>query len=78
MNYNPKNIKTKFIVTGAVGFIGKHLVNRLSKDVNNEVFCIDLSFNNWNVEELNSRIKIIQGDVLNQELINSEGDYRDL
>lgn len=55
-------IKTKILVTGANGFIGSHLVKRLSQDKKNMVFCLVRPGSNLdNLKDL--PLDIIRGDI---------------
>jgi NAD dependent epimerase/dehydratase len=60
--------KVKILVTGADGFIGSHLVERLAKDYRVKAFVYYNSFNSWgwldNVpENTRKKIEVVTGDI---------------
>ena len=57
----------KILVTGGSGFIGSHLVKRISDE--NEIIVFDNGFRNnfENTNENNENIKIINGDISKEE-----------
>lgn len=59
-------MKKKFLVTGGAGFIGSHLVEKLSKKA--KVIVIDNLFQG-NKLKINENIKLVVGDVRNKKLI---------
>ena len=61
-----ENMKKKYLVTGGAGFIGSHLVEKLSK--NAKVIVIDNLYQG-NKLKINKNIKLIVGDVRNKNLI---------
>ncbi|MBN2367812.1 SDR family oxidoreductase [Candidatus Woesearchaeota archaeon] len=68
----------KYVVTGGAGFIGSHIVERLS-DQDKEVVIIDnlSTGKKENLKGFIDKVKFIQGDILNSELLKeiiSEND----
>ena len=61
-----ENMKKKYLVTGGAGFIGSHLVEKLSKKA--KVIVIDNLYQG-NKLKINKNIKLIVGDVRNKNLI---------
>ncbi len=65
------------LITGAAGFIGSHLANRLLKE-NNSVICLD-NFSDYynpnlkedNIKDIldNENFQLVRGDILNQNLL---------
>lgn len=68
----------KILVTGADGFIGSHLVERLVKiGYNVKAFVMYNSFNSWGWldhidEEVKKSIEVVSGDIRDPFLVNSE------
>lgn len=68
----------KILVTGADGFIGSHLVERLVKiGYNVKAFVMYNSFNSWGWldqfdEEMKKSIEVVSGDIRDPFLVNSE------
>lgn len=65
----------KILITGAEGFIGSHLVERLAQDKNNKLFLLVQynSFSNigWLKDlTLNNNVKIIYGDIRDEIFVN--------
>jgi UDP-glucose 4-epimerase len=58
------------LVTGGAGFVGSHIVDRLSPD--NKVTVLDNLFTGSlsNLEKSKDRIKFIEGDILDKDLVN--------
>ncbi|MFC2010282.1 SDR family oxidoreductase [Chloroflexota bacterium] len=68
----------KVLVTGGAGFIGSSIVDRLSPD--NQVFVLDNMFTGSmsNLKKSKDRIRFIEGDIRDRELVNdivSKVDY---
>ena len=62
----------KVFITGGAGFIGSHLVDRFLKERAGEVIVYD-NFSTGKKEFIEHKdIKVIEGDILNSELLNSE------
>ena len=64
------NYRKKILVTGGCGFVGRHLVKRLSRDPKNEIIIVDdlstgLKMQEW-PEHLKCKVKkIIYDDCVN-------------
>ncbi|NIM94635.1 MAG: NAD-dependent epimerase/dehydratase family protein [Anaerolineales bacterium] len=59
------------VVTGAAGFIGKHLMRCLLEKTPHDILALDnLSRGNWNGFEENGRVSLITGDVRDVNLLN--------
>lgn len=57
---------TKYFFTGATSFLGSNLVNNLSKNLNNVIYClVRKNSNNLNCIQKQNNIKLIYGDLLN-------------
>ena len=69
----------KILITGATGFIGSYLTNRLS--INNEVTVLDNNFRG-NLNNISSKtqkkIKIIKGDIRNYKLVENSLKNNDI
>ena len=57
----------KVLITGGGGFIGSHLVDRMS--LNHKVIVIDNFFQGNKLKNLNKNVKLINGDIRNKNLI---------
>ena len=79
MEQNRHELKGKTIlVTGGAGFVGSHIVDRLSPD--NNVIVLDNLFigSMSNLEQSKDRITFVQGDILDESLVKSlvaESDF---
>ena len=79
MAQNPDELKgKKILVTGGAGFVGSHIVDRLSPE--NKVTVLDNLFTGSlsNLEGSKDRITFIKGDILDEALVKdlvSETDY---
>ena len=73
MAQNPDKLKgKKILVTGGAGFVGSHIVDRLSPD--NDVTVLD-NFSTGSMANLaksKDRITLVKGDVLDKELVNKQ------
>jgi len=70
MERNPNDIKGKnILVTGGAGFVGSHIVDRLSPE--NKVTVFDNLFTGSlsNLEESQDRITFVKGDILDKALL---------
>lgn len=69
----------RIFITGGAGFIGSHLCDTLFAQ-NNEITILDdfSTGSHKNISHLNSQIKIIQGDIRNQSLVESLIEKTDL
>jgi nucleoside-diphosphate-sugar epimerase len=70
MERNPNEIKGKnVLVTGGAGFVGSHIVDRLSPE--NKVTVFDNLFTGSlsNLEESQDRITLVKGDILDKALL---------
>lgn len=56
----------RILITGAAGFVGKHLIDYLKKDTNNEIFALVLNVEESTKVELASKY-IFQSDITNKE-----------
>jgi len=68
---DPNELKGKnILVTGGAGFIGSHIVDRLSPE--NKVFVLDNLFTGQltNLEKSKDRITFVKGDIRDKELVN--------
>ncbi|MBA7637133.1 UDP-N-acetylglucosamine 4-epimerase [subsurface metagenome] len=71
MTQDPNELKGKnILVTGGAGFIGSHIVDRLSPE--NKVFVLDNLFTGQltNLEKSKDRITFVKGDIRDKELVN--------
>ncbi|MFC1914419.1 NAD-dependent epimerase/dehydratase family protein [Chloroflexota bacterium] len=71
MAQNPDELKgKKILVTGGAGFVGSHIVDRLSPD--NDVTVLDNMFTGsmTNLSKSKDRITFVKGDILDKELVN--------
>ena len=71
MEQNPTELKgSKILVTGGAGFVGSHIVDRLSPD--NDVTVLDNLFTGSmaNLAKSKDRITFVRGDILDKELVN--------
>jgi len=59
----------RILVTGGMGFIGRHLVNKLL-EMNNEVTIIDLSVAEIKFFKNKKKLKIIEGDLTNKDQLD--------
>lgn len=71
MEQNPSELKGKnILVTGGAGFVGSHIVDRLSPE-NNVTVLDNLSTGLLsNLEKSQDRITLIKGDILDKELVS--------
>ncbi len=60
----------KILVTGAAGFVGKHLLEYLKKDTSHEILGIDLKFNDFNLSGSSSNIDILEADLTDRKSIS--------
>jgi len=60
----------KVLVTGATGFIGKHLLRKLLLD-KYTVSCFDIQFNELFFKEFENNVQIFQGNLSNEKSIRS-------
>ena len=60
----------KVLITGATGFIGKHLLRKLLLE-NDNVSCFDVQFNELFLSEFEKHIQIFQGNLSNEADISS-------
>ena len=79
MTQRQNELKGKnILVTGGAGFIGSHIVDRLSPE--NKVIVLDNLFSGLlsNLEKSKDRITFVKGDIRDKELVNdivSEVEY---
>jgi UDP-glucose 4-epimerase len=57
-------MKNKILITGAAGFIGSSLANKLALDEKNEVYCLDNYFTG-NISSLSTNVKHLPGSTNN-------------
>ena len=66
------------LITGGAGFIGSNLCNRLIKDKNNRIICVDNNYTGSleNIKKLlqNERFTFIEHDIINPLTINEDID----
>jgi len=74
-----KRKHTRILVTGGAGFIGSHLIERLMKDENNIIICVDNCFsgNKSNIEKFlgHPRFEFIRHDVTEQIALEVDQIY---
>lgn len=63
---HPKRI----LVTGASGFIGKHLLDKLS-ETSSQIACVDIFYNPAFIEKYGKRVQLFQGNLLDKSFIAS-------
>jgi len=61
----------KYLITGSTGFVGNHLVNRLLKDVDNKIFCMDMNIDDELNLKKSERIEFIKGNILDRNFAQS-------
>lgn len=67
---NRKDDRRVIVVTGAAGFIGKHLVRELLQRTQDDVIGLDnLHRGDWSQLPANARLTLIEGDVRDAELL---------
>lgn len=60
----------RILITGASGFIGKHLLNRLLK-TSIQIACIDLFYDQIFIEKYGERVQLFQGNLLDKSFMTS-------
>lgn len=60
----------KILVTGAAGFVGKHLLEYLKKDNGHKILGIDLSFKGFNLNKSSGNIDILEADLTDKKLVS--------
>ncbi|MEX0596853.1 MAG: NAD-dependent epimerase/dehydratase family protein [Candidatus Paceibacterota bacterium] len=60
----------RILITGASGFIGQHLLDKLINNDNNAIACINRSFDSNFKLKYGSRVKIYEGNILDLDFIN--------
>ena len=60
----------RIMITGASGFIGKHLVRKLLTN-NYTIICLDLAFDDEFIFEFGEKVEIMEGDLLDVSLIKN-------
>jgi UDP-glucose 4-epimerase len=63
-------VSKKILITGASGFIGKHLLNKLLID-SYDIACIDLQFNKEFIHSFGKKVELFQGNLLDKNFIVS-------
>jgi GDP-4-dehydro-6-deoxy-D-mannose reductase len=64
-----ENTLLKILITGAAGFVGKHLIEYLKKEGQYEILGIDLSFKNLGPDCSSDSIEVLEADLTNRESV---------
>ena len=62
--------KNNILITGASGFIGKHLLSKLKNEFKN-IACIDLFFNKTFLYKYKNAVQLFTGNLLDKKFINT-------
>ena len=61
----------KILMTGGAGFVGKHLLAYLTKEGNNRILAVDLSFKDFNPDNSFDNVEISEADLTDRESVFS-------
>jgi GDP-4-dehydro-6-deoxy-D-mannose reductase len=59
----------KILITGAAGFVGRHLLEYLRKEQDNDILAVDISFKNLNSNDSFKNIDLCEADLIDRELV---------
>ena len=59
----------KILITGAAGFVGKHLLEYLKKEQDNEILGVDKSFKNLNSNSSFKDIEVWEADLTDKDSV---------
>ncbi len=63
-------ISNRILITGASGFIGKHLFNKLVQ-TSDQIACIDLFFDQTIIEKYGEKVQFFQGNLMDKNFLTS-------